>query len=134
MTGVSLCRPMVTTMTTSKVPGQFDVVRVPFAYEEKPGVFKDRPTVVAARDDECAVLVLAKVTGHGPRWGFPGEVRLMDWEEAGLSKPSTVRCSKTVEVSIDFLIGKEVLGALSERDSAAVLEGLAEAHKVRLQE
>lgn len=39
-------------MTTSRVPGQFDVVRVPFAYEENPGVFKDRPAVVPGCDDK----------------------------------------------------------------------------------
>ena len=40
----------------------------------------------------------------------------------------------TIEVDVGFLVGKEVMGTLSERDSAAVVEGLAEARKVRLEE
>lgn len=113
----------------SRALGPFDVLRVPFAYEDKPGVFKERPAVVASVDGGRAAVVLVKVTGHGPRPEFPGEVRILDWAEAGLSKPSTARCSKVVRVPVDAMLGCELIGSLTQRDADAVLRGLLEAGK-----
>lgn len=116
-------------MTTSSGVRPFDVLRVPFEFEDKPGVCKARPAVVASARGGSVVL-LVKVTGHGPRGGFPGEVRLADWEQAGLSKPSTVRCSKSLVVDLESLEFFELLGHLSEGDTARVVAGLIEAGKV----
>ena len=100
-----------------------------FEYEDVPGTYKERPVVVGAVSDDVAVVLLAKVTGHGPRLEFPGEVRLADWREAGLDKPSTVRCSKTVEVDIRDVEETRLVGRLSERDAESVRRGLYEAGK-----
>lgn len=115
---------------TSRPPRPFDVLRVPFAYEDKPGVFKERPAVVASVDGESAVLTLVKVTGHGPRPEFPGEVRLADWAAAGLTKPSTVRCSKAIRVALDEFPTSQFVGSLTRRDADAVLGGLLDAGTV----
>lgn len=118
-------------MATSR-PGAWDVVRFPYAYEDLPEVVKERPAVVGPAVDGVAMVVLIKVTGHGPRPEYPGEVRLADWEEAGLSKPSTARCSKAYMVPEADLDGLPVLGTLTRRDAGAVLGGLLEAGKVEL--
>ena len=117
------------TMTMSSVVRPFDVLRVPFEFEDRPGVCKIRPVVVASVQNGSALL-LVKVTGHGPRKEFPGEVRLADWEEAGLSKPSTVRCSTSVVVDLGDLESFGHLGHLSEGYSARVVDGLIEAGKI----
>lgn len=116
-------------MTTSEAVEPFQIRRLPFEYEDCPGTYKERPVVVAAVDNACALVVLAKVTGHGPRPEYPGEVRLRDWREAGLSKQSTVRCSKTIEVDLMDVEDALLVGELSEFDMQAVRVGLYEAGK-----
>lgn len=106
-------------------PRPFDVVVVPFEFEDRPGVAKPRPAVVVDADGGRAALALAKVTSHAPRGWCPGEVALLDWEAAGLKVPSTVRCSKVVVIGESAV--KAVAGALSARDAAAVAAGCREA-------
>ena len=110
-------------MTCSLRP--FDVVVVPFEFEDRPGVVKPRPAVVIDVGAGRAALALAKVTSHEPRAWCPGEVALADWEAAGLRVPSTVRCSKVVVVDESSV--KAVAGSLTDRDAAAVAEGCREA-------
>lgn len=105
----------------------FEVRRVAFAYEDDPGKAKERPVIVAHVSQGEALVLVVKVTGHGPRPEFPGEVRLLDWEQAGLSKPSVARCSKTAAVPLSMLEAAPVYGRLSARDEEAVAAGLHEA-------
>lgn len=99
-----------------------------FQYEDQPGKSKERPVVVAAVSKKAAeVLLLAvKVTSHAPRAEFPGEVVLLDWQQAGLEKPSVARCSKHLVVPIEVLHGQRKYGQLSSRDCLAVLSALKE--------
>ena len=113
-------------MTISAAPAPYEVWRLEFEYEDQPGVSKARPVVVGAVDGERAVVLAVKVTGHGPRPEFPGEVRLEDWREAGLEKPSVARCSKTLVVPTAAFEGLRRYGRLSDRDSLAVAQALRE--------
>ena len=80
------------TMKTSHVrPKLYEVWRLAFEYEDIPGVSKERPVIVGAFDEERALVLVVKVTGHGVRPGFPGEVPIIEWKQAGLDKPSTAR-------------------------------------------
>lgn len=111
---------------TSEAPVlPFQVRRLAFEYDEAPGTFKERPVVVAHVEGSKALVV--KVTGHGSRPGFPGEVRLLDWIAAGLSMPSVARCSKVASVPLGQLAQAPLYGSLSSRDADAVVMGLHEA-------
>ncbi|MBS5450809.1 MAG: hypothetical protein KHY83_00400 [Coriobacteriia bacterium] len=55
---------------------------------------------------------------------------MADWKHAGLSKPSTVRCSKTVEVAIEDVAVAELMGTLSPSDAELVRQGLLAAGKL----
>lgn len=103
----------------------YDVWRIPFRYVDDPLSVKERPAVVASVDGERALVLVLKVTGHGPRPEYPGEVRLVDWKEAGLDKPSTVRCSKQLIMSFSDFSGFTKYGRLSIRDAWSVSEALA---------
>lgn len=112
---------------TTEVVLPFQVRRLAFAYEERPGSSKERPVVVGHVSEDEAVVLVVKVTRHGPRPGFPGEVRLLDWEEAGVAKPSVARCSKVALVDLGLLEAAPLYERLSARDAAAVERGLREA-------
>lgn len=111
-------------MTTEETPRPYDVWRLSFEYEDQPGVSKMRPVVVGAVDGERAAVLVVKVTGHGPRAEFPGEVRLSGWRDAGLDKPSVARCSKTLVVPTEAFAGQLRYGHLNEEDALAVAEAL----------
>ena len=85
------------TMTNEKqeIPKVFEVWRMSFRYEDQPGKSKERLVVVGAVSEQSAEIFLlaVKVTSQAPRTEFPGEVVLLDWQQAGLEKPSVVRCS-----------------------------------------
>ena len=114
-------------MTTSETsPRLYDVWQLEFEFDDQPGIRKERPVIIGAVDDCTAAVLAVKVTGHGPRLGYPGEVRIEDWQVAGLAKPSVARCSKTLIVPFAAFSGKLRYGSLSERDSAAVAQALRE--------
>lgn len=54
------------------------------------------------------MLLSVKVTSHPPRQGIEGEIPLLDWQAAGLSKPSTARCSKTILVPLSVFVGQRM--------------------------
>ena len=84
---------------------------VPF--EEEKGS-KKRPVVILS-DSEYIVLSL-KMTSHKPRYNIlEGEFELMKWQEAGLSKPTVVQCSKLLKLKRNRITGKKY-GRLSATD------------------
>lgn len=115
-------------MTTNscRPPRPGEVWRLEFAYEDDPSVAKRRPVVVAVVEESAGRAVVVKVTGHGPRMEYPGEIRLADWEAAGLPKPSTVRCSKNLAVGLEAFKGAQRYGMLSPSDERAVFSALRE--------
>lgn len=110
-------------MTTNS-PRPLEVWRLEFVYEDQPKVSKVRLAIVAVVDHDKDTALVAKVTGHGPRPEFPGEVRIVDWKQAGLTKPSTVRCSKTMTVPLAAFNNASRYGPLSEEDARAVEQAL----------
>lgn len=111
-------------------PQLWDVWRLAFEYEDKPGIKKERPVVIGAIDDTSALVLVAKVTSHEPRCNFPGEVALKDWKGAGLEKPSTVRCSKTLIVPLEAFRNLKRYGHLSEWDAQSVSNALRSLNKI----
>ena len=113
-------------MTDSKLStGQ--VRRVGFRYEDKPEVSKARPAVVVVLRNDDGHVLLAKITSHGPRKEFKGEIALQDWQAAGLDHQSTVRCSKSIYAEAAEVPAAPLLGFLSQRDLEEVEQGLHKA-------
>lgn len=107
-------------------PRVWEVWPFAFAFEDQPEKTKLRPVIIAAKSaTEAEILVLSiKVTTHPPRANFPGEIPILDWQEAGLSKPSTARCSKHLLVPISAFHGAHRYGRLSSRDEATIRNAL----------
>ena len=85
------------------------IARVEF--EEKVGS-KIRPVLIID-GTRCYVLSL-KITPHPPRDDCEGEYRIVNWREAGLLKPSTVRISKQINLPADTFVKR--IGRLTALD------------------
>lgn len=111
------------TMTNNAhLPQPYDVWRLAFYFEDKPDVVKERPVVVLNCNSKTGQVLIAgaKVTSHAPRPDFPGEVQLKNWMQAGLQKPSVVRCSKIAQFSLNAFEGQICYGRLTAEDRYAV--------------
>ena len=111
------------TMTNNAhLPQPYDVWRLAFYFEDKPDVVKERPVVVLNCNSKTGQVLIAgaKVTSHAPRPDFPGEVQLKNWMQAGLQKPSVVRCSKIAQFSQSAFEGQICYGRLTAEDRYAV--------------
>jgi len=100
-------------MATTVKPQPQGVVLVEFPFGDVEGS-KLRPAVIVSSasysDCENEVIVLM-ITSHVERASCETDCPLWDWREAGLSKPSTVRC-RTATIRIERV--KSVVGRLSE--------------------
>lgn len=77
---------------------------------------RKRPVLVL--EDRVAYILSLKITSHEPRKNFDGEYQLLQWEKAGLSKPSVVRISKALRLEErDF--GNKI-GKLTDADIYAI--------------
>ncbi len=113
---------MIAYGTTTKMPPttffkQGDVLLVPYPFTDQSGS-KQRPAVVMSGDvynQTHLDVILAPATSqikHGP-----DEANLVDWQAAGLLKPSTV---KPILSSFDVRLVRRKLGSLSASDRARV--------------
>ena len=107
-------------MTVSSVH-HGDVVLVPFPLNA-PTANQRRPAVVVSGDyynSGTEEVVIAPITGHGRAAPRIGDYSVMDWQDAGLLGPSTVR-ARLATLRSSHLLRR--LGGLSRRD----MEGLAQ--------
>lgn len=89
--------------------------RVNVVYEEGNGS-KVRPILITSMgNNEIRVY---KITKHSPRTGYP-EYRICRWEQAGLSKESTIRFHYWLRLEEKDLIS--YIGKLSDEDIFNVL-------------
>jgi mRNA interferase MazF len=80
---------------------------------------KRRPGLVLIPEDDGDIL-FARITSTERAGAF--EVALQDWRDEGLLHPSVVRLSKLV--SLESALVEKHIGALSQRDTTAILAGL----------
>ncbi|EDP10937.1 type II toxin-antitoxin system PemK/MazF family toxin [Amedibacillus dolichus] len=83
-------------------PSSWEIWDAKVAFEDDPHTLKRRPVLVISPKD---IFILSlKITSHEPRKMYPGEYQIKKWREAGLNKPSTVRCSKRLNlIESDFI-------------------------------
>ncbi|MBC8262550.1 MAG: type II toxin-antitoxin system PemK/MazF family toxin [Anaerolineales bacterium] len=96
---------------------QGDVLLVPYPFTDQSGS-KQRPSVVVSGDAYNQThpdVILAPITSQIMR--TPDEVSLVDWQAAGLVKPSVV---KPILSSFDIRLVRRKLGALSVSDRTRV--------------
>lgn len=96
---------------------QGDVLLVPYPFTDQSGS-KQRPSIVLSGDAYNPIhpdVILAPITSQVMH--TPDEVSLVDWQAAGLLKPSVV---KPILSSFDVQLVKRKLGALSASDRMQV--------------
>ena len=99
----------------------FDVVVVPFPFTDRRAA-KRRPALIVSSahfNDAHEQAILAMITTTAIGW--PSDVVLRDWREAGLNTPCKVRFKL---FTLDYALIVRRLGALSKRDGTAVTNAL----------
>lgn len=98
-------------------PGDVVLVRFPFT---DVAAAKKRPALLLARLARSArnqLAIVAMITSQIESLALHGDVRLADWEGAGLLHPSVLRLAKVASVEGDLV--EKSLGRLSRRDLGA---------------
>ncbi len=104
-------------MPSMTVYKQGDILLIPFPFTDQSSV-KQRPAVVISAESynqSHLDIILAPITSQIK--GTPDDVLLLDWQNAGLLKPSAV---KPILSSFDTKLVRRQLGNLSSRDLASV--------------
>ena len=91
-----------------------------YAYDEKST--KIRPFLIISEELSGIEVDISVVPTTTQEKRNPFDIDIEFWKEAGLSKPSTARCSKIHYISHMFL--KRKLGSLDERDLEKVNEAM----------
>lgn len=102
-----------------------DVVLVPFPFTDQTNS-KQRPAVVissARYNAERPDLIIMAITSRIRDTVGYGEHRIVDWQTAGLLKPSMI---KPVFTTIERSLVRKVLGRVSENDSNALIRRIYE--------
>lgn len=102
-------------------PQIYDVWLMRVENPDHPGVGKVRPVIVTHVDDDRLSGIVVKVTSV-TTWGELGDVKLLDWQQEGLYKPSTARCSQRFWFGTRDLL--KHFGRLSPRDALSIDAGL----------
>lgn len=77
---------------------------------------KCRPVLVV--DQRISYILSFKITSHSARKRYFGEYEIVQWQAAGLEKPSVVRLSKRLELQESDFVGR--MGSLSDSDIMAI--------------
>ena len=93
-----------------------DVWFARFPFADDPAKSKLRPVIVMDKYDGFAVVLATMVTTHAPRDYF--DVRINDYQLAGLHRPSVARISQTREIPEAYCEYR--IGSLTLHDFKAV--------------
>lgn len=90
---------------------KFDIYWYDFVYEENKGESKVRPVLVL---DVDVILPIAKITSCDIRTAK--DYRILNWKEAGLTKPSVIRFDKNALILKSSLSDSGYIGHLAAID------------------
>lgn len=104
---------MLKMMNTQKnIYKEWDIYFAEVFFEDKPTESKMRPVLISG--DNVAYLLIFKITSHEPRTKYIYDYSIMDWEQAGLKKPSTIRLGSKLKIQKENIIKR--IGRLSQAD------------------
>lgn len=103
-------------------PRSFELWRVNFPFEDKPDKSKTRPALVIREREGRLYALMLRVTSNTGR-AAEYDVYLDDWRNAGLDRPSVVRCDKLAAIDAsDVDWSHPVYGRLTVHDARRVFD------------
>ncbi len=104
------------------VPQPWEVWHARFDYEGGKG-YKYRPVIILdVREDGTIVMMVTSATN---KIHMDHDYLLVDWEAAGLVKPSIARIDRIAAIPTSYFGTAGKLGRLAETDIAAITEVLS---------
>lgn len=77
-------------------PSPWEIWWAKVKFEDDPSMIKERPVLVISVEN--ASYISLKMTSSEPRPDFQGEYQVVEWKQAGLTKPTVIRSSKVLEL------------------------------------
>ena len=104
------------------VPQIWDVWHARFNYDGGRG-YKYHPVIIVGTKEGGALVMM--VTSSTNRLHLEHDYFLLDWEAAGLRKPSIARIDRIAEVPVAYFGTAGRIGRLSSRDAEGIVSILA---------
>ena len=101
---------------------QWEVWYARFPFEEDASIIKERPVIIL--NVETLQCLSVKVTSHQIRNNDEFDTPITNWKEAGLTKPSVARISKTMNLTKDKFTRKK--GILHKDDRTIIMQRFAD--------
>ena len=101
----------------------FDVYRMPVRFEDDRTRSRNHYVTAVVIDADGDGGVAVKLTSN-PKWDGPGDFRLVDWRQAGLTHATTARCAQLIRFARSDLQGRT--GTLSRADAIRLVSALGE--------
>lgn len=115
--------PPIGMITMSDVdPQPWEIWHARFAYEGGKG-YKYRPVIILGRKGDGSIAMM--VTSSTNKLHMEHDYLLVDWESAGLVKPSIARIDRIAEIPASSFGSAGFIGRLSESDIASITEVLS---------
>lgn len=98
-------------------PKNWEVWHARFNFQEGHG-YKFRPVIIIDTTSEGSLVMM--ITSIGNKLSLEHDYILIDWEEAGLDKPSIARADRIAIIPPNSIGTSRKIGMLSYRDIAAI--------------
>ncbi|MCL2679983.1 MAG: type II toxin-antitoxin system PemK/MazF family toxin [Coriobacteriia bacterium] len=108
-------------MTSSSHVQAFDIWLVYLHFSDRPKTGKVRPVLVVNSTENR--IAVAKITSKPPV-PHTGDVPIVQWQQAGLNVPSTVRCSQIFEINAAELLRDAPIGTLQTDDAVQIIQAM----------
>ena len=98
--------------------GQIILIKFPFSNliseKKRPGLVLSQTTL----NEKVKLVTIAMITSRVDGLQIPGDIKISNWEEAGLLHPSLVRLSKIATIEHDII--DKILGQLAASDLKSI--------------
>lgn len=104
-------------MTNSATPQMWEIWHARFNYSGSSG-YKFRPVIIVGINPDGSLAMM--ITSATNKLHLEHDYPILDWQRAGLEKPSIARVDRIAQIPPNYLGTAQKIGQLSERDIANI--------------
>ncbi len=110
-------------MNESYAPNQWEIWHARFNFDGSG--YKFRPVLVISVQDEMLVIMISSSEN---KLALEHDYKIIDWQEAGLVKPSIARVDRIAAVPLDYVGTAGRIGKITSRDQNNLIDIINKAY------